>query len=33
VIVAGITAVVGTLFLRETHKAPLEAPAAESARA
>jgi len=33
VIVAAITAVVGTLFLRETHKAPLEEPAAESVRA
>jgi MFS family permease len=33
VIVAAITAIVGTLFLRETHKVPLEAPAAQSVRA
>src|SRR5262245_55882552 len=33
VIVAGITAVVGTLFLRETHNAPLEVPAKSPARA
>jgi MFS family permease len=33
VIVAAITAVVGTLFLRETHNAPLAEPAPESARA
>jgi MFS family permease len=33
VIVAAITAVMGTLFLRETHNAPLAEPAPESARA